>query len=82
MSESMWIERAQSAEAKLKTLKDAFEPALERVKTFKANFGIKERDNGQISIDFVKFVKNLGQDAAMELMVVIEEEYGRVRRVS
>ena len=77
MSESMWIERAQSAEAKLKTAKDAYEPALERVKTFKANFGVKERANGEISIDFPKFVKNLGPENAAVLRSVLDEEYGR-----
>lgn len=82
MSESIWIDRAQSAEARLKTLKDAYEPALVRIKNFKANFGIKEGDNGEIRIDFVKFVKNLGEAGAMELRNVIDEEYGRVRRVS
>ena len=78
----VWIERAQSAEAKLKTLKDAYEPALERIKNFKANFGIKERDNGEIQIDFPKFVKNLGPDSAAVLRNVIDEEYGRAERLS
>lgn len=73
--ESIWIERAQSAEARIKTLKEAYEPALERVKTFKTNFGIRERDNGEISIDFDKFVKNLGQANALELRKVIDEQY-------
>lgn len=82
MSDDVWIERAQSAEARLKTLQQAYEPALERVKNFKANFGIKERDNGEITIDFPKFVKNLGEANAMELRKVINEVYGRVRRVS
>lgn len=80
MSEAVWIERAQSAEARLKTLRDAYEPALERVKTFKANFGIKESGNGEIRIDFQKFVKNLGPDQALELKKIIDQEYGRVRR--
>ena len=52
MSESVWIERAQSAEARLNTLKQAYEPALERVRNFKANFGIRERDDGSIDVDF------------------------------
>lgn len=75
MDESMWIERAQTAEAKLKTLKDAYEPALDRVKQFKANFGIKERDNGEISIDFTKFANRLGKEQATELKRVIDEVY-------
>lgn len=82
MSDDVWLERAQSAEAKLATLKQAIEPALERIKAFKANFGVKESSNGEISIDFEKFVKNLGQENALELKKVIDETYGLVRRVS
>ena len=80
--DSVWLERAQSAEAKLATLKQALDPALERIKNFKANFGVKERDNGELDIDFEKFVKNLGQENALELKKVIDETYGLVRRVS
>ena len=76
MSEdSHWISRAQSAETKLATLKAAYEPALERVKTFKANFGIKERADGEIVIDFDKFADRLGVEAALELRRVIDERY-------
>ena len=71
--ESMWIERAQSAEAKIQTLKDAYEPAIERIKEFKANFGIKETSDGSIVIDFEKFAKALGAAQSLELRVVIDE---------
>lgn len=74
--ESMWIERAQSAEARLKTLEDQYKPALERVKAFKANFGVKERGDGTISIDFEKMVANLGMEASIELRGVIDQTYG------
>jgi len=70
-----WIERAQSAEAKLQTLKDQFEPVVDRVQRFKTNFGVKEASNGEISIDYVKLVTNLGMDGAMELRKVIDETY-------
>lgn len=75
MSDDVWIERAQSAEARLKTLKQAYEPAIERIKTFKANFGIKERDNGEIQIDFAKFVGRLGLEQALVLRKLIDEHY-------
>lgn len=75
MSEQMWMERAQSAEARLATLKDSMAPAIDRVKNFKTNFGIKERDNGEIVIDFVKFVERLGPENAAELRKVINEKY-------
>ena len=75
MSEEMWREQAQSCAAKLATLNQAYEPALERVKQFKANFGIRERDNGELVIDYQKFVERLGITGAMELRVVIDEKY-------
>lgn len=74
--ESMWIERAQSAEAKLKTMREAHEQAVERVRNFKSNFGVKERSNGEIVIDFQKFVERLGHEMAAELKNVIDEKYG------
>ena len=75
MEESVWIEKAQSCEARLATLKQAYEPAIERVKQFKANFGIKERDNGELVINYDKFVERLGMEGALELRKVIDEKY-------
>lgn len=74
--DSHWIERAQSAEAKLKTMKGVLEQTTEHVKNFKTNFGVRERDNGEIVIDFQKFVERLGKEGATELKSVIEEKYG------
>ena len=45
------------------------------MKTFKANFGIKERADGEIVIDFDKFADRLGVEAALELRRVIDERY-------
>jgi hypothetical protein len=73
--ESYWIERAQSAEAKLAALKDNYQPALERVKVFKANFGVREHSNGTIDIDFDKLVTRLGIESCLELRRVIDEKY-------
>lgn len=75
MSEGMWMDRAQSAEAKLKTLKEAQGAAIDRVRDFKSNFGIRERDNGEIVIDFQKFAERLGIDGAQELRKIIDEKY-------
>ena len=75
MSEDMWMDRAQTAESKLKTMQQAQGAALERIKDFKANFGIRERDNGEIVIDFPKFVERLGPENSMELRKVIDEKY-------
>ena len=76
MSENMWMDRAQSAEAKLNTLRQAQGAAMDRVKDFKTNFGIRERDNGEIVIDFSKFVERLGAESSTELRKIIDEKYG------
>ena len=72
----MWIEKAQSCEAKLNTLKQAYEPALERIRNFKSNFGIRERDNGEIVIDYDKFIEHLGSENALILKDLIHKKYG------
>ena|SRR3990172_8982406 len=77
MSEEMWISRAQSAEAQLKTLREAQGAAIERIKDFKANFGVKERSNGEIVIDYVKFVERLGSEGAADLRKIINDTYGQ-----
>ena len=77
MSDSdFWVQRAQSAESKLSTLRQAHESAIDRVKDFKTNFGIRERDNGEIMIDFSKFVERLGAESSLELRKIIDEKYG------
>lgn len=75
MSEQEWMERAQSAEAKLSTQRQAHEAAMERYKTFKANFGVKERGDGTIVIDFEKLVEKLGVESCLELRRVIDEKW-------
>jgi hypothetical protein len=77
MSEDIWMDRCQSAEAQLKTLREAQGAAIERIKEFKANFGIKERSNGEILIDFPKFVERMGQEGSAELRKIIDEKYGK-----
>ena len=73
--ESVWMERAQTAAAKLATLRQAYEPALERVKQFKANLGIKERSNGELVIDYQKFIAGLGIQGSLELRAIIDQTY-------
>jgi hypothetical protein len=77
MSDDVWMDRAQTAEAQLKTLREAQGAAIERIKDFKANLGIKERGNGEIVIDFPKFVERLGQEGSAELRKIIDEKYGK-----
>lgn len=73
--ESQWIEQAQSWEAKYRTLKEATDPALERVKQFKANFGVREKQDGSIEIDWAKFVERIGIEGALELRREIDQRY-------
>lgn len=73
--DSFWVERAQTAEAQLKTMREAHGAAIERIKDFKANFGVRERGNGEIVIDFPKFVERLGTENVAELRKVIDEKY-------
>lgn len=75
MSEEVWMERAQSAEAKLSTQRQAHESAIERIKVFKANFGVKERSDGSIVIDFEKLVERLGAEGCLELRRVIDQKW-------
>lgn len=73
--EAYWMERAQSAEAKYNTIKESMVPTLDRVKQFKQNFGVRERSDGAIDIDFDKFVAALGPEASLELRGIIDEKY-------
>lgn len=75
MDEAQWRERAQSAESRIETMRQAHESAVERIKVFKSNFGIKERSDGTIDIDFEKFVENLGVENSLLLRKVIDETY-------
>ena len=75
LDEQYWMERAQTAEAQLVTQKESLGQAIERVKIFKTNFGVREKSNGDIDIDFDKFIGNLGIESALELIKCINEQY-------
>lgn len=75
MSEQMWIDRAQSAESKIETMRQAHEMAAERIKNFKMNFGIREKASGEIDIDFDVFVDRLGAEQALALRQIIDAKY-------
>ena len=75
-SDGYWVERAQSAEARLNTLKGAYEPALEKVQQFKTAFGVRERSDGTIDVDFDQFVERLGVEQCIQLRCIIDEKYG------
>ena len=71
------LNRAESAEAKLNTLKQNIDPLKERVQKFKENFGVREKSDGSIDIDFEKMVDKLGPVACLELRAVIDEKHGK-----
>ena len=75
MDESYWINRAQSAEAKLATLESNTGPMKEKIQNFKLNWGIKEKGDGSWDIDFDKFVERLGMEQALGLREIIDEKY-------
>lgn len=74
--ESYWVERAQSAEAKLQTVQEAAERMKERVRSVKDTLGARERSDGSFDIDFDKLVANLGVDNVLEIRRIIDEQYG------
>ncbi len=75
-SDNVLLSRAQSAEAKYNTLKENVEPLKIRVQKFKENFGVREKDDGSIDIDFEKMVDRLGPAACLELRAVIDDVHG------
>ena len=74
--EQFLLNRAESAEAKLGTLKANIDALKERVQQFKANFGVREKSDGSIDIDFEKMVDRLGPEACLELRSIIDEKHG------
>ena len=75
MSEAEWRDRAETCEAKLSTQQQVHEMAVGRVKLFKGNFGVRERSNGEIVVDFDKFAEGIGVEGALELRKIIDDLY-------
>ena len=69
-------DKVSSLQAQLAACKSQIEPVLERYQSFKANFGIKEKSNGTMTIDFSKMVSRLGPEQSAVLRAVIDEKYG------
>ncbi len=79
--DSFLLNRAETAEAKLGTLKANIDALKDRVQQFKANFGVREKSDGSIDIDFEKMIDRLGSEASLELKSIIEDKYSvRPRR--
>lgn len=75
VDESYWINEAQSWQAKYRALEESLKPAIERVKEFKTNFGVKEKSDGSIEIDWEKFVDRLGLENALVLRGEIDQRW-------
>ena len=74
--ESFWVEKAQSAEARLSTAQAQIDPLKEKIRGLKEMFGAKEKSDGSFDIDYTKFVGMLGPAGALEVRRVIDEMYG------
>lgn len=73
--ESMWIDRAQTAEAKVATAQAGNERLKEKIRFIKETFGAKERTDGSFEINYQKFVDMLGREKALEVRAIIDETY-------
>ena len=69
------LDRALSAEARLATHKEATAAALDRIKDFKANFGVREKSSGELVVDYDRFAEAIGMEGALELRAIIDEKY-------
>ena len=75
MSEEMWRERAQNAEATNETHRVTSENLKKKLRNLMATFGAREKSDGTIDIDYEILVDLLGIEAALELRAVIDEKY-------
>lgn len=75
MGEKEWMDRAQSAEAKLTTCRDAQERLKDEVRTVHETFGARKRSDGSYEINFDAFVERLGLESALQVRAIIDEKY-------
>lgn len=74
--EAYWIEKAQSAEAKLTTYSGQVDKLKEKVRVVLKTFGAREKSDGSFDINYEEFVKQLGPEGALMVRRVIDETYG------
>lgn len=75
MEESQWIERAQSAEARLQTCQGNIDRLKEDVREVMETLCAKKRRDGAIDIDFEKLVQKLSLEHALELRTMIDQHH-------
>ncbi len=68
-----WIERAQTGEATLATVRQGAEHAKEELRLIKDTFGIRG-NSMEYRIDFDALVKSLGPDQCAELKSIIDAQ--------
>lgn len=73
--ESYWVERAQSAEARFKTLHDQMERIQQESRAVLETFAARKKSDGSYQIDFERFAEQIGLDGAMELRQIIDQRY-------
>jgi len=76
MSEVVWMERAQSCEARLSTMKDQQDRLKEDAQYILETFGARKKQDGSFDINYQKFVDMLGPEQAKAVSGMIEMTYG------
>ena len=75
MDESMWIERAQSAEASLTTCRAQSDLLKEKVRAVTEALCAKIKGDSTIDIDFDALVQKLPTEQALELRAAIDQHH-------
>ncbi len=73
--ENSLMEQVNSLKVQLRTCQEASGPAIQRVRDFKANFGVKERADGSIDVDYQKFVERIGMGGWLILRQIGDETH-------
>jgi hypothetical protein len=69
------LAQRDEARAQLETYKQAVGPMKERIQQFKTNFGVRERNDGSLEVDYDRFSDAIGVEGALELRGIIDEKY-------
>jgi hypothetical protein len=70
------VDQFKDLRAQVRAAREQYDLVIERYQNFKANFGVKEKSDGSIVIDYDKFVERLGVDGCLELRKIIDEKHG------
>ena len=73
--DSFYLDRMNSAEAKLHTAQAGNDRLKEKIRHIKEVFGAREKSDGSFEIDYQKFVDQLGRESALEVRQIIDQTY-------